>query len=255
MATDTHVERPLTGLRIFLVGACPPPFGGVATVIQRLGDLLPGYGATVRILELTRRRGMRVLLRAWLAALLRRGDRIFHCHSIAFSDSSVFGLAAMCLIRLSGGRIVVSVHHGGLPDELKTWSRIRCTICRVKIKLAQWVSCDNAQIERAIVRLTSSVTQRSSVIGAALPLPDRFDAPPLPLIEFVTAHSPLVVSSGWNLAGYYGFEALMLAVNLLRGNGFDHLGLYIGYSDEGSCEDDGRRLKARILAFGLAKHD
>jgi glycosyltransferase involved in cell wall biosynthesis len=100
--------------RVLLVGAIPPPTGGVASHIQELARALAGAGVAVTIVD-PRHHGR---LLAHLAAARARGD-VVHVHTNGHNRGS-WMLAALC----SGRRSLLTLHSGLAPAYIAAHRRV-----------------------------------------------------------------------------------------------------------------------------------
>src|SRR5262245_16710192 len=117
--------------RVLLVGAIPPPTGGVATHVQELARALGEAGAEVTVVDPRRR--CRLLVE------LARAD-VVHLHTNGHNRGS-WMLAALCACR----RSLLTLHSGLAPAYIAAHPATRA-VCR---RYAQVIAV-NAEIARAL---------------------------------------------------------------------------------------------------------
>ena len=163
----------MSGSRVLLVGAIPPPTGGVASHIQELARALSAAGVAVTLVDPRHHRR----LLAHLAGARARGDLV-HVHTNGHNRGS-WMLAALC----SGPRSLLTLHSGLAPAYIARHRRVtRAIAARYRRVIAV-----NAEIARAL--------DVDTVIPAWTPRSLAFRLPPPGLAQLRARHSPLYAAA------------------------------------------------------------
>ncbi len=178
----------MTATAALIVGALPPPAGGVATHCLELARALEAAGLPAEIVDPRRRgpdgRDGRPRLLAKLARARLRRDLI-HVHTNGHNRGS-WTLAALCAAGHLGPSLL-TLHSGLAPDFIRahaTWTRY---ICRLYTR----VIAVNAEIAAALVA-AGVAADHLSLCAAFTPSSLSFRLPPSGLTQLRRAHSLLV---------------------------------------------------------------
>jgi glycosyltransferase involved in cell wall biosynthesis len=218
-----------------LIGAYPPPYGGIGVHLQRVTERLEQAGAdfilyntvspaerrpTVR--SVAHRRGLWFL---WFC--LRHRCRIAHLVTTNWSSHLLFGLTA----RLRAGVYVLSIHNMLTNDALHSSNFLRARLTRWFLRQMHVVVACNPEIARACRETAHVPPERIRIIPAFIP-PANTQALPLPegMQAFAQAHQPLLSTVAWvrhyQGADLYGTDLMIELIDRLRRD-YPRIGLII----------------------------
>jgi glycosyltransferase involved in cell wall biosynthesis len=174
--------------RTLIVGALPPPSGGVATHCRELASELERHGVEIELCD-PRRHGpdgrdgrMRLLYRLGLARL--RGDLV-HVHTNGHNRGS-WKLAALCAGD-SHSPSLLTLHSGLAPEFVREHAAMVRSVCeRYRQLIAVNESIATALVDAGVARV--SITVCPAFTGSSL----SFRLPPPGLMQIRRAHSLLV---------------------------------------------------------------
>jgi glycosyltransferase involved in cell wall biosynthesis len=210
--------------RALLVGALPPPAGGVATHCQELARALRSAGLAVDLVD-PRRIGPegpdgpdgrpRLLVRLALAHLRRE---LLHVHTNGHNRGS-WTLAALCVAGHTAPSLL-TLHSGLAPDYIRAHPRVVRLICA----RYDHVIAVNAEIAAALTR--AGVPPGRIVVEAAFtPSSLRFRLPPPGLAQIRRAH-PLLIACALAPGPEYGASVMLDAFARVRQR-YDGAGLVL----------------------------
>ncbi len=243
-----------------IVGAVPPPFGGVTIHIRRLANQLTNLGVRFRIVNLNslfedlpsieswRRRTLRRIL-AWVFLSHEKAVVVMNKRIWVWLFFAIIG----CLRRQ---RILIRLQGSDLID----WQRNR----RWKLRLAaaclrrvSGIVCVNSELADAVIGLGVDPKRILLMPGFLSPVPDELDSTQIEktTASFLAAHTPIIAANG-KVAQHAGEDlyGLDLLVELLHrlGPSFPNIGLVVCLatpSDKEQLYLSG--LIARATALGL----
>jgi glycogen synthase len=194
-----------------LIGALPPPSGGVATHCRELVRALAAAGLRAELID-PRRAGpdgrdgrARLLLRLALARLRRE---IIHVHTNGHNRGS-WTLAALCAAGHPGPSLL-TLHSGLAPDYIRAHARA----CRLVAARFSRVIAVNADIAAALT--DAGVAAARIVVAAAFtPASLAFRLSPSGLAQLRRAHR-LLIASALAPGPEYGATVLLDAFALVR---------------------------------------
>lgn len=221
--------------KIILLGSLPPPFGGVAIFCRTLFDSLKHYGAElwsysggssdepgVRHVN-HRRLGL-------IPMLIRRGS------GAKFIDSSHFLveypnpalLPAWLLLKpLLRFEWIKVIHDGSLPSRYAEFGVVRRLLCRLAVGSVDQFVVVNDDLNVWLLDVMD-VRRPVSIVNALLPIPPAaFNAElPAKVTDRLSLHKRNVCSTG-NFIPFYGFDQIAGAVEKLRQETGDDIGLVL----------------------------
>jgi len=197
--------------RALIVGALPPPSGGVATHCRELQRALEAAGVRADLIDPRRvgpdGRDGRLRLVARLALARLRGE-IVHVHTNGHNRGS-WTLAALSAAA-GGGPSLLTIHSGLAPDYIRDHARA----CRLIAARYDRVIAVNPAIAAALVDAGLSAT-RLVVAAAFTPSSLAFRLPPPGLAQIRRAH-PLLIAAALAPGPEYGAAVLLDAFALVR---------------------------------------
>jgi glycogen synthase len=215
------VGRDSGGLRVLLVGPCPPPHGGISVHVSALAARLRATGATCRVLNtdpraapspeyLTLRTGGDLV--RIVAAHARDGYHV-HLHTNGHGWKSWLLVLAVGLAARSS-RALVTLHSGLLPAYVGSGPFWRRALVRRSCAAFARIVCVNPEIERAL--LAAGVGADRLVVRPAFIPPEPPSRPvPAGLEAWLLHHAP-VISSTLFFRPEYGLDLLLDAMVHLR---------------------------------------
>lgn len=248
----------MSELRIGLLGHYPPPYGGVATLLeQMLGSLnAAGHDAVVynlghgqpvagRVVNLDRRSPVQLV--ASLERVMRtEPERLFHYISASYR-SFWLGAAIQGLASLHRRPLVWSLVGGDFPRFLRDLSPWRRKAANWSLGRAIAVIACNREIEdvlREIVR-----RPKLHLVSNTFPLVTTGDGGLPPDIEEAAARfNPLLCTTASSSAEY-ALDSALEALNHLQGD-YPDVGLVISLTTHGIRTDD-QALEANIDRLGV----
>jgi glycogen(starch) synthase len=201
----------MSGARALIVGALPPPSGGVATHCRELQRALESAGLRADLID-PRRVGPdgsdgrgRLLARLLLARLRRE---LLHVHTNGHNRGS-WTLAALCGAGHTGPSLL-TLHSGLAPDYIRRHARL----CRFIARRYSRVVAVNADIAAALTE--AGVAPSRLVVAAAFtPASLALRLPPPGLAQIRRAH-PLLIACALAPGLEYGAAVLLDAFALVR---------------------------------------
>ncbi len=197
--------------RALIIGALPPPSGGVATHCRELARALDAAGVRCELIDPRRvgpdgRDGRPRLVVRLLLAHLRR--ELIHVHTNGHNRGS-WTLAALCAAGHRGPSLL-TLHSGLAPDYIRAHARA----CRLVAARYDHVVAVNAEIAAALAG--AGVPSSRIVVAAAFtPASLAFRLSPPGLAQIRRAH-PLLVASALAPGPEYGAAVLFDAFALVR---------------------------------------
>ena len=234
-------------MKITLVGAYPPPWGGIQTHLVQLRHYLEQKGHECFIINLgknkelteTNLRSPRTALEV-AKILIKQNCDVIHLHFGGKIHLRLKLLTLFCCLLLRRPA-VVTIHSGGLPhfSRFKRWGLMRIAFLKVK-----HIICVNPEIAKVFIDF-GIPAERCQIIPA---FAFKFENPNSPLTgetkEFLSKHNPVLTTVGL-LEPEYDLSLLIRTMQDIL-NVHPKTGLYIIGS--GSLYD---RLKNEIKYFGL----
>jgi glycosyltransferase involved in cell wall biosynthesis len=197
-AEESHRKWP----RIALIGAYPPPYGGVGVHLQRLESRLEKADLDFRLFNTVSEaeKPPRVVSvgrhRGWwfLAFCLRHKCRVAHLVTTNWYSQVLFGLTA----RWRRGAYVMSIHNMAVNAAMEGPSRWRAALTCWMLRQMDAVIACNTQIARACCERAGVAPRKVVVVPAFIP-PDSRQASPLPrsIAAFCRNHHPLLFGVIW----------------------------------------------------------
>ncbi len=247
---------------IAIIGAYPPPYGGISVHLQRLlqrldtrGDDYILYNARSSSERPPHVKSISKNKYWWyLGFCLRHRCRIVHLLSENWPSRVLFGLAAC----IRPGKYVLSLQGQITPDMLKKGGIIRSWLTRWLLHRMDAVIACHPDIARDCVEGAGLSPEKVYMVPAFIP-PDPTHAPPLPgyIEEFIAAHGPVVSAVGWLGVDYegadlYGIDMMVDLIERLR-DSYPDIGLVYSFNSDfpdkidATVRDIRRRVGDRIL--------
>lgn len=208
---------------VFLLGAYPPPIGGISVHVMRLAEFLQnrydvtvldfyggsagseGQSAPTYVVRVRSARLGKILRQA---VRLAACAKIIHLHTTSLRRASV--VAALILIGC-GKKIIVTIHGGECADDLRTMSKLRRFVLKTLVTQVDKVIVVSTGQELALRELG---IPRSRLIVIPAYIPGRSE-PTNELAETVAALRArvdrIVVSSGYGIR-LYGYDVIVRAL-------------------------------------------
>src|SRR4051812_18541643 len=197
--------------RVLIIGALPPPSGGVATHCRELVRALDGAGVRAELIDPRRvgpdgRDGRPRLLARLLLARLRK--ELIHVHTNGHNRGS-WTLAALCAAAHLGPSLL-TLHSGLAPDYIRAHARA----CRLVARRYDRVVAVNPEIAAALVDV-GLPPSRIVIEAAFTPASLAFRLRPPGLAQIRRAH-PLLIASALAPGPEYGATVLLDAFGIVR---------------------------------------
>lgn len=248
-------------LRIILIGAYPPPYGGVSVHIQRLQDHLlnNGFSCTVVDFSYSRKDAQNVVNARDPESWRCIGSRdIVHFHSsgIDFKKSSTFLLLSMlCKIRKS--RFIVTFH--SLRSNSRASERFNKIMLNLCLKFGSHYIAVSSAIRDKLISLDVD-SSGISVIPAFFPpmiKQQDIDVISQNVWYFIRNHWPIISANAFRLCFYnaqdlYGVDMCIELCAKLR-EIYPEIGFILCLSEIGDSEYYDK-LRKRIVKEGLVRH-
>lgn len=193
----------LKELKIGLLGAYPPPYGGISVHVQRLKERLDDSKVPCRVHvytgDVTNKDGV-ITVRskfAWfLKQIVSSRDEIIHCHG--YSPLALVGLA---LLSFSGRKVVVTTHGFLFRRKIAFRNRLAFWIAsRANIK---FISTSH-YVKELIIGLGVKEENVTDVIEAFIPPIDKTEIVASDVESFIDNHSPVIVANAYRIVFYAG---------------------------------------------------
>lgn len=256
MVNERSIERD----SILLVGASPPPYGGVSIHIQRLGDLLPHYQLQARVIDPLRlidamkKRDFSSVAGS-LRPFLRSGGNIIHIHTSGWNMQKAFITSLATLSRRN--KVMVTLHSlRSVQDRLNPFEAF--LIARSLGRCSNLIVVSEAI--RDGIRQFPIEPGIISVIPAFLPpTPKTEDYQHIPreLWEFIDTHSPVISANAYRITFYenhdlYGIDMCIELCSRLK-NDYPDIGFVFCLPDIGD-RSYYTKLNRLISTKGLGDH-
>ena len=188
-------------MRVLLLGAYPPPYGGVQTHLVALREFYTRQGIPCEVINLTRHRqksengvfyphsAFAVL---WL--LLRRPYDIAHLH---IGGQLSLRLLLLCLVCscMPGKRVVLTFHSGGFPSSAAGREADSTGFKAMVLRRLDGLIGVNRELIELFVRL-GVPAERIRLIAPHAMNGKSAERLPTPLREFYDSHRPVIVTVG-----------------------------------------------------------
>ncbi|HVF45050.1 MAG TPA: glycosyltransferase family 4 protein [Pyrinomonadaceae bacterium] len=221
--------------KIILLGPLPPPYGGVSVFTHSLFESLKRRGAELWAYTGGERGGRGVTRfnhrRLGFVPLLVRGGaraRILDSSHFLVEHPNPLLVPLWLLLKLLlRFEWVKVVHDGSLPSRYKGFGPLRRMLCRAAVGSVDEFAVVNDEIGEWL-RGEMGVRREVSTLNALLPIPPAvFDAPLAPEFEAKLARHARRVCSTGAFTPDYGFEHAAEAVELLRRESGEDIGLLL----------------------------
>lgn len=211
--------------RLAIVGALPPPFGGVSVHIARLRSLLEDAGIDYVVYEQTGRpfpgdASVSPIVRSplgFLKFLTTVREPVLHLH---FHNRWALGFAMSVLRNRRNTRYILTAHSRDIAAQWYRMGRLERAIAAGNLRNAHHIVCVNRALRDFFCHEVGLTDDRVSVIPAFLPPSaeeSREENIPTSLRDFLARHRVVVGSHAW-FGGFtggehvYGLEALAALV-------------------------------------------
>ena len=189
-------------MRVVQLGPYPPPHGGVQTNLVAIRDYLRRNGHLCDVINLTRFRredADGVYYPAGAAELMRLLWRlpadILHLHFGGDLTSRLLGLALFCTL-LPGRKTVLTFHSGGYPGSPAGRTAAPATLRGLVLRRLDGLIGVNQEIAALFARFGVRQERIRTILPFAVEPPDRSLPLPERLAEFLSAHSPVLLTVG-----------------------------------------------------------
>ncbi len=246
-------------MKIAIIGAIPPPYGGISVHIQRFKHYLEGKGHTVTVYELFRdgrSPGKNVIyiknVRRWLLKyIFTAGEDVIHLHTEAWQLRAIMGL--MSVLRK---KTVITIHSESLHDSLETGGWLKHRLIKFGLRRTACVITVNPRIKDLALSIGVR-PERVAVIPAFIPPVVRDEdlaAVPPATQDFIRSHSPLLSANAFKIVFYhnqdlYGIDMCIDLCAALKPN-YPNVGLVFCLPEIGDLDYFGK-MQARIAGLGI----
>lgn len=219
-------------LKVALIGAYPPPYGGVSIHIQRLQGLLLDNGIQSVVYDvspyLKNTKGVMNLRRAknW-PRFFNPTEEIVHIHNSGANLKKMLPLLA--LLKFRGKKVIITYH--SLRDNVEHFNWFKRKAMQIIFSIASHYIAVSPEIRTKLLSLDAS-PETISVIPAFSPpaiKQQEIDEIPRDVWDFIDNHNPVVSANGPTIRFYngqdmYGIDMCIdLCVNLQ--NTYSQVGL------------------------------
>jgi len=198
--------------KIALLGAYPPPYGGVSIHIQRLMYGLEKKGIECVVYDFSGEQkdvsdNNVVVVRnhkKWLLKyIFTVKENIIHVHVSDWRLRAVIGLMG-----LLGKKTVISIHGEILEGSLKEGSWLRKQIIKLAIKHASFIIADNEKIKNLALSLGVE-QQKTAHISAFIPPTVKegdYRKVPQYVWDFIHEHKPVISANAFRISFHNGID-------------------------------------------------
>ncbi len=238
-------------MKILLIGACPPPHGGISVHMTRIERDLPAAGIECAVLNT----GAVGSWPGFCLTLLRYAARgwTFHLHTNGHNRNSWLIVLACGLIARS---CILTLHSGMAPAYLRAASASRRRLARFASQRYARIIAVNTAIHDALAALDVPL-DRLEVIPAYLGVERSGIAHTAPVLKWMRDRSP-VLSTALFYRPEYGFDLLAEALQRLCDK-HPALGCVVMGDGEDRAEAErlirSSHLENNILLSGDVDHD
>jgi glycosyltransferase involved in cell wall biosynthesis len=193
--------------KVVLIGAYPPPYGGVSIHIQRLRDLCLAAGIKCTVIDISR--GVKKIpdvvniTRIWKwPGILASRQVIIHLHTATFNWP--IPVIFFCLVRIKGARCVLSSH--SLVKNPEDFGFLGRRIMRNVLKSISRCIAVNTAIRDKLVAMGAR-PEKISVIPAYLtPVIKQEEVAEIPqeTRDFMADHKPVISANAYAIRKYQG---------------------------------------------------
>lgn len=215
----------MSPIKIALIGAYPPPHGGISLHIQRLKRQLEkrGYKCIVytqkKQNELPEKDIVKIKnVKRWLSRYFFFAEEdIIHYHNPAWKMRVVMGLMG-----LLGKKTILSIQGASLEDSLKSAGWFKKKIIIFALKRTSFIIGANKKIENLLLSLNIN-SQKIAVIPAFIPpaiKKEDYKEIPNQVWDFIKARYPIISANAFRISFYnnqdlYGIDMCIdLCANL-----------------------------------------
>jgi glycogen synthase len=242
----TQLHRGDNRLRLGLLGHFPPPYGGVATLLEQMAQNLHaaghdtvvfnlGHGTPCGeyVVNLTRTNVVELLFS--LERVFRKEQgRIFHYVSASYRSFWLGTYVQMMAFRY-GRPLVWSLVGGGFPQFLANLDPFRRWLAKLALSHADTVITCNREIESAVSRIVP--TEKLLFLSNAFPPAIvREEGLPPEVEDVASQFSPLICTTG-SSSPEYSLDSALEALSILASRHRD-AGLVISLTKHGISPDD-----------------
>lgn len=221
--------------KVILLGPLPPPYGGVSVFTRSLFEHLKRRGAELWAYAggATGEAGVSPLKHrrvGFVPLLMRTGGRariLDSSHFLVEYPNPLLVPVWLLLKLLLRFEWVKVIHDGSLPERYRDFGPLRRLLCRAAVGSVDEFAVVNDDIH-AWLRDEMGVRSDVSTLNALLPIPPAvFDAPLAPELEAKLARHARRVCSTGAFTPAYGFEHAAEAVERLRRETGEEIGLLL----------------------------
>ncbi len=260
MNADTSAKRPKADIAI--IGAYPPPYGGISVHLKRFAKYLDDSGFDYILYNLfsSAEKPPRIVSvhsgnrQLWFFSFcLRHRCRIVHLHTVNWLSRLFFGIIA----RFRPGRYLMTVHGRSIGEAARSSFFLKRWLTRWLTRQMDAIVAVNPYIAEEC-KTALGIPEKKIIVAPAFlpPDPDGSAAIPDDLISFCGNHTPLLYAIGSVGFLHNGNDAygLDLMVDLARrlAPDFPDLGVLVGInggSDQAFAELQGKvdaRLQSHV---------
>lgn len=191
-----------------LIGALPPPYGGVSIHVQRLRDFLVNNGFQCRVIDVNapNEKSSNILIGGRIGnwqCILNNGGGIIHIHSsgISFRKTVLF-LLVYVLCRISSQKLIITFH--SFRDNAEHLGRLtKAFLTMLSKHTTHYVAV--SQIVKSKLVFLNVDPSRISVIPAFLPpivKQQEIDMIPQETWNFIDSHRPVISANAFQITFY-----------------------------------------------------
>jgi len=248
-------------LRVTLIGAYPPPYGGVSVHIQRLQDFLLNNGFQCIVIDFSSSlKNAKNVINAGKIKNLRyiqnAGGGIIHIHSSGINLKKImafFLLSVLCKIRRN--KLIITFH--SFRDHVKRFDWLEKIMLKAFSKFALHYIAVSSLIKNKLLSLNIDPNKISVITGFLPPTTKQHDIDEIPqeIWNFIDNHWPVISANGFRISFYnnqdlYGIDMCIDLCNKLQDT-YTQIGFIFCLSDIGD-HNYFKKIRQTIAEKGIA---
>lgn len=190
-------------MKVILVGAYPPPFGGVQVHMIQLEKFLEGQGHTVFVINMGTNKALKseklVSPRYGFQVmhyLIKKRKHTCHLHFGGVMHTRLLLLAFFSSLLFLKRRCIISIHSGGLPHWGLPKNFIRRLFLRLSFSWCHGIICVNSSIADFFIKLGVRPERVYIVSPFAFERRQPDGLPTEPIRSFISGKGPILCNIG-----------------------------------------------------------
>jgi|GEM_PF-185093 len=195
----------IPGLKIGLIGSCPPPYGGVTVHVQRLMKKLDEYHIDYVLYDILGGQGQQKNSRIiqirhpklWILKYFFSGtSEIIHNHTTDWRGQVLVGLMG-----LLGKKTVSTLHSERLVKSWKDYNVIKRKIIQIALQSTTSLIVVNAHIREFCISLGVNPDKVFLIPAFIPPEPEEKEIQEIPqkIRDFIDTHDPLISANAFKI--------------------------------------------------------